>query len=137
MTAPFSEQGEAAVCARVAVAYLKLIRKQYGDHEVKPLILIGITVGTLKGLRFQSLRSCLLSLSVWVGEGRQSKDWLTGVIYRDMMGFTIRRCLSESYKAHRATPLLANRGVRAATLASRRDGSIDDQALMTQVFHDD
>lgn len=118
MTAPFVHQGEAGVCARVTIAYLKLLRKHYGDHEVKPLILIGIAVESLKGLELHTMRLALLSLAVWVEGGRQSKDWLTGVLYRDLMGFTLRRCYHDEYKANRVlTPLLANRGVRTHSKA--------------------
>lgn len=111
MSVPFADLGEAAICARVAIAYLKLIRKQYNDHEVQPLILIGITVQSLAGLKFVTLRSALLSLAVWVGDHRQSSAWLTGVIYRDMMGYSLRRCYLAEYKGTRRDPRVTNRGV--------------------------
>lgn len=114
MTAPFSGQGEAAVCARVAIALLRRTRRGLENKQLSPAILIGIATEELRGLQFRSLRSCLLSLNCWVLEGRHSKDWLTGVVYRDMMGYKLRRCLSESYKATRRDPRVTNRGVRVA-----------------------
>jgi hypothetical protein len=111
MTAPFSDQGEAAVCARVALALIRRYRKQITDKEIKPLILIGITVSMLDELRVSTIRTALLSLSVWVEQGRHSKDWLRGVIYRDMMGYSLRRCYHFEYKANRRDPRVTNRGV--------------------------
>jgi len=137
MSVPFADQGEAAVCARVAIAYLKLIRKQYNDHEVKPLILIGITVQSLSGLQFTTLRSALLSLSVWVESKRQSSAWLTGVIYRDMMGFTTRRCFHDAYKANRRDPRVTNRGVRATTPATRSEPAAYTLAFFDESLADD
>lgn len=136
-TPPFTAQGEAAVCARVAIAYLKRVNRQYDDHQVKPLILIGIAVQSLAGLQFTTLRSCLLSLSVWVETARQSKDWLRGVIYRDMMGYTLRRCLSESYKAHRRDPRVTNRGVTRRALATQTAETAYPLAYFDQAQPDD
>jgi len=136
-TQPFTDLGEAAVNARVAIAYLKRINRQYDDHQVKPLILIGISVQSLTGLQFTTLRSCFLSLSVWIETGRLSKDWLRGVIYRDMMGYTLRRCLSDEYKGGRRNPRVTNRGVRAATSATRAAQTTYDLAFFDQAHADD
>lgn len=112
MTPPFSDMGEAAVCARVTLAWLKLLRKREELESVNPHILIGIGVERLSGLHFDTVRLALLSLSVAVTEGRQSQDWLKDVCYRDLMGFTIRRCYYDAYKATRHSPRVTNRGAR-------------------------
>lgn len=111
MTPPFSGLHDAGVTARVAIAYLKLIRKRNLPHETQPMILIGMAVESLKGLEFRMLRSAYFSLGVWVGQHRQSSAWLTGVLYRDMMGYTFRRAFAEDYKAARHDPRVTNRGV--------------------------
>jgi hypothetical protein len=111
MGAPFAGLGEAAVCARVAIALVKFQRKNIIGREVKPLILIGMTVARLDGLRFATVRTALLSLSVWVEQGHRSDAWLKGVIYRDLMGYSLRRCYHEAYKANRRDPRITNRGV--------------------------
>jgi len=103
MTSPFNDQGEAAVCARVAIAWVKRTRHQTLPDEPNPQILIGIAVARLDGLHFGSVRLALLSLSVWTGQKRPSKDWLTGVLLRDYYGFSIRRCYYAEYKANRRT----------------------------------
>jgi hypothetical protein len=95
----------------VAIALVKFQRKNIIGREVKPLILIGMTVARLDGLRFATVRTALLSLSVWVEQGHRSDAWLKGVIYRDMMGFSLRRCYHEAYKANRRDPRITNRGV--------------------------
>lgn len=101
MSAPFTDQGEAAVCARVALAWLRLQRKKRDMSDRSGLILIGIGVDQLRGLHFGTVRLALLSLAVWVGQHRQSQDWLKGVLMRDYYGFSIRRCYYADYKANR------------------------------------
>jgi len=101
MTPPFSDQGEAAVCARVAIAWLRLTRRQTLPDEPNPQILIGIAVARLDGLYLPTMRLALLSLSVWTEQKRKSADWLTGVLMRDYYGYTIRRCFYAEYKANR------------------------------------
>lgn len=112
MTVPFAGLGEAAVCARVAIALVKRTRKGDDFRDLKPPILIGVTVARLDGLHFGSVRLALLSLSVWVEQKRRSEDWLAGVLYRDLMGYSIRRCYHDEYKANRRDPRVTNRGVR-------------------------
>jgi hypothetical protein len=108
----FSDQGEAAVCARVAIALVKLERRRRAPDELKPTILIGCTVERLKGLHLLTVRLALLSLSVWVSQGRHSDAWLKGVLMRDYYGFSIRRCYYAEYKANRGDdPRVTNRGV--------------------------
>jgi hypothetical protein len=101
MAPPFTDQGEAAVCARVALALVRRKRAQGDLSDVQPTILIGITVEDLRGLYLPTVRLALLSLSVWVVEKRRSRDWLAGVLMRDYYGFSIRRCYYAEYKANR------------------------------------
>lgn len=114
MSAPFGDLGDAAVCARVAIALLKLYCKDPVIRKARPAIVIGIATARLDNMAFPTLRSCLLSLNAFCLEGGTSAQWLTGVIYRDMMGYTIRRCLHDAYKAKRRDPRVTNRGVRVA-----------------------
>lgn len=112
MAAPFTDLGEAAVCARVALALVRLERRRKLPDELKPLILIGMTVERLKGLHLHTVRLALLSVAVWVGEQHRTDDWLKGVLMRDLYGFSIRRCYYAEYKANRrADPRVTNRGV--------------------------
>jgi hypothetical protein len=101
MTAPFTAQGEAAVCARVALAWLRLQRVRRDMRACSPNILIGVGVEELRGLQLTTVRLALLSLSVWVTKKKRSEDWLAGVIMRDYYGFSIRRCYYAEYKANR------------------------------------
>lgn len=134
MSAPFADLGEAAVCARVAIAMLRLLCKDKTMRSLTPSVLIGIASAKLDHAAFRSLRSCFLSLNACILGGGTSKQWLTGVIYRDMMGYTIRRCLSESYKAPRRDPRVTNRGVGRRALAGqtaqpqRIEGHIETRA---------
>jgi hypothetical protein len=108
----FSDQGEAAVCARVAIALVKLERRRRAPDELKPGILIGCAVERLKGLQLHTVRLALLSLAVWVFQGRRSDAWLKGVLMRDYYGFSIRRCYYAEYKGNRGDdPRVTNRGV--------------------------
>jgi hypothetical protein len=101
MTPPFADMGEAAVCARVAIALLKLERRRQAPDDPNPQILIGIAISRLEGLQLLTVRLALLSLSVWTQQKRQSSAWLAGVLMRDMYGFSIRRCYYADYKANR------------------------------------
>jgi hypothetical protein len=101
MAAPFTDQGEAAVCARVAIALLKRKNAQADFSGTQPTILIGIVVATLDGLQLPTVRLALLSLSVWVMSGRQSAAWLKSVLYADCIGLPLRRCFYSDYKANR------------------------------------
>lgn len=101
MTPPFADLGEAGVCARVALALVRLERHRRAPDELQPLILIGCTVERLCGLQLGSVRLALLSLSVWVEQKRASDAWLKGVLMRDYYGFSIRRCYYAEYKANR------------------------------------
>lgn len=101
MTLPFADQGEALICARVALAIIKRERRRRLPDEVQPRILIGIATASLDGLRLATVRSALLSLSVWITEGRTSAAWLSGVAMRDWYGLPIRRCYFAEYKANR------------------------------------
>ncbi len=61
--------------------------------------------------RYPMIRLALLSLSVWCEQGKMSRDWLSGVLYRDLMGYTFRRCFYAEYKAgRRLTPPVSNTG---------------------------
>lgn len=101
MTQPFADLGEAGVCARIAIAWLKLVRKQGLPSDPNPQILIGIAVAKLDGLHLPTVRLALLSLSVWTEQKKQSGAWLAGVLMRDYYGFSIRRCYYAEYKANR------------------------------------
>lgn len=112
MTPPFAEMGEAGVTARVAIAYLKSLRKIPQYHDCQPNILIGIACARIDGMRFDTLRLALLSLSVAVSGGVKSDAWLKDVCYRDLMQYTLRRCFFDAYKAQRRSPRVTNRGAR-------------------------
>lgn len=112
MTAPFSGLNDAGVCARVTIALLKRKIKRMRIGKISAPILIGMVTADLEGTEFRTIRSCLLSLNAWCLEARSSSAWLTEVVYRDMMGYTIRRCLHSEYKANRRDPRVTNRGVR-------------------------
>jgi|SRR6185369_10636190 len=101
MTPPFVDQGEAAVCARVALALVRLERRRRLPERPHPLILIGCAVERIRGLQLDWVRLALLSLCVWVESGKHTKDWLAGVLMRDYYGFPIRRCYFAEYKANR------------------------------------
>jgi hypothetical protein len=113
------------VCARVAIAQIKLLCRDKVIRAAKPPIVIGIAVGLLDGLQFKSLRSAYMSLNVWCLENRKSFDWLTGVLYRDMMGYSIRRCYFDAYKATRRDPRVTNRGVTQRAF-QQQSGETDD-----------
>jgi hypothetical protein len=101
MTAPFTNQGRAAVNARVAIALLKRYRKRAEYKTVKPAILIGIVVADLTPLKLTDLRLALLSLNMSLLGGTSSKAWLQGVEYRDMLRLNFRVCFFADYKARR------------------------------------
>jgi hypothetical protein len=61
-----------------------------------------------------------MSLNVWVLEDRKAIDWRQGVIYRDMMGFSIRRCYFDAYKETRRDPRVTNRGVTRRALKQQQ-----------------
>jgi hypothetical protein len=111
MSAPFADVGLAGVTARVGLAYLRMIRAQVGKRDLKPSILIGISVGRLDGLEFGVLRLALLSLNSAVLGGVTSDAWLKEVLYHEMMGQTYRRCFYSAYKGTRRDPRVTNRGV--------------------------
>ena len=101
MTPPFADMGEAAVCARVALALIRRKRTHADFSDISPHILIGVTVSHLQGLHLPTVRLALLSVSVWVRAGGHTRDWLAGVLYRDMLRLPIRRCYYAEYKANR------------------------------------
>lgn len=111
-TQPFADMGEAAVCARVAIALVKKACKEWEVRDCKPPIIIGIVTARLDGHRFDMVRSALLSLNHWWLEGGSSQTWLQHVLYCDMMGYSFRRCYFTGYKAHRRDPRVTNRGVK-------------------------
>lgn len=104
MTAPFVNCNLAATNARVALALIRQTRKREEYQDLKPAILIGITVARLDGLHLGVLRLALLSLNCALLEGRSSKDWLHDVCFRDMMGYSFRRCFYVDYKGNRRDP---------------------------------
>jgi hypothetical protein len=112
MTPPFTGYGEAGVAARVVLAYLKMIRHRENMHELHAPILIGVAVAQLTGLEFNMLRLGLISLSVAVENGVTSEAWLRDVVYRDLMGYSFRRCFYDAYKGTRRSPRVTNRGAR-------------------------
>lgn len=101
MAPPFSDFGLAAVNARVAIALVKRERRLCPKKDISPLVLIGMTTARLDGLHIGELRLALLSLSVAVQSGRHSEAWLKDVIYRDLMGYSLRRCFYADYKGNR------------------------------------
>ncbi len=108
----FADQGEAAVCARVALALLRRKRRNPKWAPVTPHILIGGVTEDIRGLEFLTIRTALLSLNTAVAEGQSSARWLKDVCYRDLMQFTLRRCFYDGYKATRRSPRVTNRGAR-------------------------
>ena len=131
MSVPFAELGDAGVCARVAIALLKRKIKRVHLGKTSAPILIGLVTADLAGLSFPTIRSCLLSLNAFCLEGGTSSAWLAGVLYRDMMGFTIRRCLHDAYKASRRDPRVTNRGVRVEDY-SAQSGETRRKAVLKQ-----
>jgi hypothetical protein len=111
MTAPFEGQGEAAVCARVALAWIRYTRAKRDVRAAQPLIVLGIALEELRGLELRTMRLAFFSLCVWIEQKRLTKDWLAGVLYRDLMRYDIRRCYYADYKATRRDPRVTNRGV--------------------------
>ena len=135
MPAPFTDQGEAAVCARVAIALVKLEMRRRRLESPQPAILIGCTVERLKGLYLPTVRLALLSLSVWVTQKRQSDAWLKGVLMRDYYGFSIRRCYYAEYKGTRGSdPRVTNRGVTTSPphTGSERGTSLANDEMTRQ-----
>jgi len=118
MSAPFSDAREPEICARVAMAWLRLVYRHGAYRSVSSAVLIGIATQKLDGLSFKSVRSCLLSLNAWCLDDRTSQDWLTGVVYRSRMGYTLRRCIHNEYKGTRTYPRVTNRGVGRGTLST-------------------
>src|SRR6185369_1191250 len=119
-----------AVLARVA---LQLVRREYqapGQAEFSPLVLIRLAESRLNGYEFPMIRFALHSLSAWISTHRRSQEWLAGVMYRDMMGYTYRRCFFADYKeTRRLTPRITNRGGQLPLLAAGLDyetGETDD-----------
>ncbi len=119
MAVPFGDLGDAGVCARVAIALLKRKMKRVRLGTISAPILIGMVTADLHGMAFPTVRSCLLSLNAYCLGGGRSSAWLTSVLYRDMMGYTIRRCLHDDYKANRRDPRVTNRGVKPTTFQAR------------------
>lgn len=123
MAPPFTDQGEAAVCARVAIALIKRARIKRDIRAAQPCIVIGCTVGELHGLRLTTIRLALLSLAVWVEGKKSTQEWLAGVLMRDYYGFSIRRCYYAEYKANRRSdPRVTNRGVTSLPMATTTNG---------------
>jgi hypothetical protein len=88
----------------------------------------------LKGLQLHTIRLALLSMGVWVMEGRRSDAWLAGVLMRDYYGFSIRRCYYAEYKENRRDdPRVTNRGV----ISSRGSTTIDRGTNSTSSVGDD
>lgn len=114
----FSDYHEAGVAARVA---MQLVRQQYnraGGSRFSPNELITACLTDLGGIGLPMVRMALHSLGVWVSQGKRSSEWLRGVLYRDLMGYTFRRCFFAAYKENRRLyPRVTNRGVQASFLA--------------------
>jgi hypothetical protein len=118
MTAPFMDAREPEVCARVAIQLLKHVRRKRQLAYSTPSLFIGDVVRELDGLAFKSVRSCFFSLNAWLLDGRTSKSWLSAVVYRSRMGYTLRRCMHNEYKGTRTYPRVTNRGVGSRSLST-------------------
>lgn len=101
MTAPFTDQGEAAVCARVALALVRLQFRRRGAEGLHKQTYIWLATDAIRGLQLHTVRLALLSLNVWLISGRDTKAWLAGVLMRDYYRFPIRRCYYAEYKETR------------------------------------
>ena len=133
MAAPFASNGEAGVAARVAIALLKRKIKRVHMGRVQAPILIGMVVADLEGLSFTMIRSALLSLNAHLLGGHTSSAWLTGVLYRDMMGYSWRRCYLDAYKANRRDPRVTNRGVNNS---NRKQLTLPEVSTDTSAFYE-
>lgn len=136
MTLPFADMGMSAVLARVA---LQLVKREYqapGQADFHPLVLIRLAESRLNGYEFPMIRFALHSLSAWISTHRRSQEWLSGVLYRDMMGYTYRRCFFEDYKENRrSTPRITNRGGQLPLFAAGlglETGETDDAQSATK-----
>lgn len=114
----FTDFRQAGVAARVAI---QLVKREVRLHGVfrAPAKAVSDTTAALDGLAFPMVRLALLSLGLWVASGKRSRDWLSGCLYRDLMGYTFRRCFYDEYKGNRrAHPPVSNTGVRSLPLFS-------------------
>lgn len=109
----FCDQGLAAVTARVAIQLVKMARRDPVVRGLKTSQQPVAAVLGLEGIGLPFVRMALHSLAVHIELGYSSKDWLAGVIYRDLMGYSFRRCYFAAYKeTRRLYPRVTNRGVQ-------------------------
>jgi len=125
MTAPFTGQGEAAVCARVWVAWVRYWYNKQGRRLLTPALIIGDARGAWPVPMPLVMRMCVSSMSAYCGSAdHRSRRWLTEVIRRDALGLNFRSCLYFTYKTtRRDDPRVTNRGVidRATTAMEDRE----------------
>jgi len=115
----FTDYGVAGVAARVAIQLVKREVKRDVNKGLKPEGYVYAALLRLEGVGVPMVRMALHSLSVQLDLGMTSKDWLSGVLYRDLMGYTFRRCFFDAYKVNRClTPRITNRGGQTSPLAA-------------------
>jgi hypothetical protein len=107
----FTDYGTAAVCARVAIHLVKRARRDPIVQARRPADQVYSAVFALEGVQFPMVRMALHSLAVHLDLGVMSSQWLSDVLYRDLMGYNFRRCFFNAYKeSRRLTPRVTNRG---------------------------
>jgi len=118
----FTNYGDAAVSARVAVQLVKRAYRSMEDKSMQGQHYAYVALAQLDGIGVPMVRMALHSLAVWLEQQRPSKDWLAGVCYRDLMGYTFRRCFFAEYKAkRRLTPPISNTGGQLSLFAAGLD----------------
>jgi len=118
MSEYFADYHIAGVAARVAIHLVKRARRDPAVRDLQPWQQPMAAVDLLDGVSFVFVRMALHSMSVYVQMGKSSREWLSGVVYRDLMGYTFRRCFFDAYKeTRRLTPRITNRGGQTSLFA--------------------
>ena len=108
----FADYHEAGVAARVAYQLVTRIAIQRQARKSERLACVHLAIDNLRGVAFPMVRMALHSLAVWIELGKEPRQWLRDVVYRDLMGYTFRRCFFDAYKeTRRVYPRVTNRGV--------------------------
>lgn len=108
----FAEYHTAGIAARVAYQLVTRISIRENATASDRLRCVHLAIDSLKGLAMPFVRMALHSLAVWIDLGKPPRQWLRDVLYRDLMGYTFRRCFFDAYKeTRRVYPRVTNRGV--------------------------
>ncbi len=107
----FTDYHEAGIAARVAIRLVQKARRDPIVQARKPSDQAYSAIQALEGIGVPMVRMALHSLAVHLDLGVMSSQWLSDVLYRDLMGYSFRRCFFNAYKeARRLTPRVTNRG---------------------------